>query len=298
MKDVAVILVGLNACAYIKQCITSLGQATWRQCTYEVIYVDNGSTDASVSMVQDCFPEVRILANPTNLGFCRAANQGAQLAHSRYYFFLNDDTIVQDDAIALLVECMDQTPEAGTVGSRLLNPDGTDQWSGRRFPSLANALLFGRRSFLSRLFPHARSLVRYLYKDQIQGTDPFVVDWVSAAAQLVRAETFQQIGGYAEDYYYWHEAIFCDRIRKAARTVLLHPRSKIVHFEGQGSGKRPYKVRQWHVRNFHKGAYHCYCEHYNLSLLSPWRWLAATFLSTRALALLAANYCANLGKER
>jgi GT2 family glycosyltransferase len=287
-KDVAVVIVGLNASAYLKQCLASLAQAGWAGLTHEVIYVDNGSTDDSLDMVRANFPDVTVIPNPSNLGFCRAANQGAAASTSRHYLFLNDDTVVLEDAIPLVVRFLDATPDAGTVGSRLLNHDLTDQWSGRRFPSPAN-FIFGRRSFLTRVFPNARPVVRYLYKAELAGP-PFVVDWVSAAAVIVSARTFRAVGGFAENHYYWHEAIFCDRIRKLGKRVYLHPRSRIIHFEGHGSGPRPYRVRRAHIVNFHLGAYRCFCEHYALGRLNPLRWLVGTALGTRAAALLAANW--------
>lgn len=294
--DVAIIVVGLNAREYVKGCFESVANATWKNYTYETIYVDNGSTDNSVEVLGDLFPEMRIIANEKNLGFCKAANQGAEAAQSRYHFFLNDDTIVLGDALPQLIEFLDEHPEAGAVGSRLLNLDRTDQWSGRRFPSPLNAVL-GRRSALSRWLPNAKALTSYIYRDQVEEGTPFVADWVSAAAVLVRRDVFGQIGGFAEDYYYWHEAIFCDRVRKAKYEVYLHPQSKIVHYEGKGSGKRPYRVRKWHIVNFHKGAYQCYCEHYNLSRFNPLRWLAAGMLGTRAVTLIAANRLSAFGEK-
>lgn len=284
--DVAVILVGLNARRYIEACIESLEQATWDGCSYEVIYVDNGSRDDSVRAVSDRFPGVRVIANPSNVGYCPAANQGARASQARHYFFLNDDTLVQADAIARIVRYLDATPEAGVVGSRLLNIDGTDQWSGRRFPTLLNGVL-GRRSMLSRWFPRAGVLRDYLCAEEIARGEPFEVDWVSAAALLVSAELFRKVGGFAEDYYYWHEAVFCDRIRRLGRKVVLHPGSRIVHYEGKGSGARPYPVMKWHIRDFHRGAYRCYCEHHALGTFSPRKPLVALCLAARAAVLLA-----------
>lgn len=289
VKDVSVVLVGLNACKYIHDCVASLKEAKWGDASYEVIYVDNGSVDDTLAMLRTAFPEVRTIANPGNYGYCKAANQGAEIALGRYYFFLNDDTLVQDDAIALLVRYMDETPSVGVVGSRLLNLDLTDQWSGRKFPSMLNAV-FGRRSFLSKVFPRFKPVTDYLCTEQIERGKPFPVDWVSAAALLVSKETFWLVGGFAEDYYYWHEAVFCDRVADATgKGIFLHPQSRIVHYEGKGSGARPYKVRKWHIVNFHQGAYRCYCEHYRLTRLAPQCWFAAIALAARAALLLAAN---------
>jgi GT2 family glycosyltransferase len=287
-NTVAIIIVGLNACQYVKECLESIGTAEWRYCSYEIIYIDNGSKDDSLSMLQ-AFPQVKVIANPTNRGFCPAANQGAAIADSKYYFFLNDDTLVLKDAIPLLVEFSEKTANAGIVGARLLNTDLTDQWSGRRFPSLLNALA-GRRAWLSKIFPNNKSLKSYLCKDELNTTEPFVVDWVSAAALLVSRELFHAVGGFAEDYYYWHEAVFCDRVKKLGGLSYLHPLSKIVHHEGKGSGHRPIGRQVVLLIDFHRGAYRCYLEHYEISHFHPRALIALAGLSVRAVGLMTGSY--------
>ncbi len=217
MTDIAVIIVGLNASPYLKACLESLGQTEWRHWTHEVIYVDNGSTDDTLAMMAANFPAVRVLANATNLGFCKASNLGAAMARSRYYCFLNDDTVLRKDSIGLLAEALENIPEVGVIASRLVFPDLTEQYSGRRFPSIANGIL-GRRSFLTRIFPNSRPVSDYLYKQQLNNHDPFPAEWVSAAAMMVSKETFAMVGGFAEDYYYWHEAVICDRVRRKRET--------------------------------------------------------------------------------
>lgn len=284
MTDVAVILVGLNARKFVLDCLKSLEEAQWRQVSHEVIYIDNGSTDASVEAIREQFPRVRVIANDSNLGYCPAANQGARLSDARYYYFINDDTLVIDDAITLLVEYMDANPTVGTAGSRLLYPNGQEQYSGRRFPTLWSGIL-GRRSLLTRLFPRARPVADYLCTQELEEGKPFDVDWVSAAGQIVRREIFEQVGGYAEDYYYWHEAVFCHRISRFGQRVVLHPDSKIIHYEGQGSGARPRKVEQFHIVNFHLGAFRAYRERYDLGTLNPLTWMVGVALGTRGLLL-------------
>jgi N-acetylglucosaminyl-diphospho-decaprenol L-rhamnosyltransferase len=291
--DVSIILVGLNACQFILECIESVQAARWPDCSYEIIYVDNGSRDDSVASVRERFPHVPLIANPDNRGYCPAANQGARTARGDYYFFLNDDTIVLDDAIARALRTLQQaqgaSPSAGVVGSRLLNLDRTDQWSGRRFPTFWSAFL-GRRSWLTRLMPDAAPVADYLCKAEVARGVPFEADWVSAAALMVSAPHHWAVGGFAEDYYYWHEAVYCDRMRAKGLSVLLDPLSKIVHYEGKGSGKRTYPVLRWHIRDFHRGAFRCFCEHYGLSRFNPLRWLVRAALSTRAALLLTANW--------
>jgi GT2 family glycosyltransferase len=192
------------------------------------------------------------------------------------------------------VELHDGDATVGVVGARLLNTDLTDQWSGRRFPSPLNGI-FGRRSSISKIFPKAKVLTDYLYTDAVRVGLPFEADWVSAAALLVDRATFWGVGGFATDYYYWHEAVFCDRVHRRGKRVLLDPRSKIVHHEGKGSGRRPYPVQRWHIIDFHKGAFRCYCEHFGISRRSPAGWLAAAALGARASVLLAGAW---FGKVR
>lgn len=283
--DVAVIVVGMNASGYVRECFRSLLAAEWDGFSSELIYIDNGSTDDTLSMLRQELPEVRVEANSTNLGFCKAANQGAGLAESRYVFFLNDDTLVLGNAVAALVAHAEQHPGTGAVGGRLLNTDGTEQFSGRRFPTAMNAV-FGRRSFLTRLFPNAPSARDYCYKRELAAGEPFAADWVSAAAVLFPASVFRAIGGFAEDYYYWHEAIFSDRVRGLGYGVELLPAARIIHHEGQGSGPRPFKVLCRHAWNFHTGAYRCYCEHYGLGRWNGRRVLLAAVLAVRTAGLM------------
>ena len=286
--DISVILVGLNAREYVRGCLASLRTAEWRSVAWEAVYVDNGSTDGSADMVETCFPEVRVLRNPTNRGFCPAANQAARVAAGRYFYFINDDTEVLSDALAVLVEAMDRLPDAGTMGSRLVFPDGREQWSGRRFPTAMNGL-FGRRSWLARIFPRSRWVRSYLCSDELNGREPFEVDWVSAAGQIVRPATFAVVGGYAEDYYYWHEAIFCHRVRAAGKRVLLHPRSRVIHHEGKGSGARPFKAQRFHIVDFHRGAFRFYCAHRGLGAWHPLRLVVAGALGARAFMLIGGS---------
>lgn len=284
--DVSIVIVGLNARQHVLNCIASIRDAVWRDVTYEVIYVDNGSSDGTSEAVRDAYGDnVRLLQNDSNVGYCPAANQGARLAMGRYLYFINDDTLVIDDAIALAVEYMDTAPDVGTVGSRLLYPDGAEQYSGRRFPGVVNAI-FGRRSFLTKIFPGFKGVKDYLYVENLKQDDPFDVDWVSAAGQCVHRDLFWTVGGYAEDYYYWHEAVFCRRILQQNRRVVLHPLSKVIHYEGHGSGPRPIKAQRFHILDFHKGAYRAFREWHGLSPSNPVMLFVGLALGTRASLLL------------
>ena len=283
--DVSLIAISLNSRGFLRECIASLRAAVWRNVTYELIVVDNASTDGTPAMLANEYPEVRVIVNGANLGFCKAGNQGAAIARGRHLLFLNDDTLILDDAVATIVEFADATGIA-MVGSRLLNTDGSEQFSGRRFTTPA-ATLFGRKSVLTKLFPNAPWARSYLLSDLVTGTEPFEVDWLSAAAMMVRRDVFDEVGGLAEDFYYFHEQVFCARVKRAGQAVYLHPESRIIHHEGVGSGVRTRRVRRRHIQAFHTAALRWFCLHHNLAPWNPIRIVAAVALTVRAWILIA-----------
>jgi N-acetylglucosaminyl-diphospho-decaprenol L-rhamnosyltransferase len=285
--DVSVVMVGMNTRDFVRNAIVSVRDSRWGTFTHEIIYVDNNSKDDTVEMVRAEFPDVKVIANRENRHFCPAANQGSRGATGRMLLHLNNDTLVEPDALCQMASFLDATPAAGIVGCRLLNPDGTDQWSARRFPSWHNSV-FGRRSLVARLFPDCTPLRRYLFKDELAGDRPFEVDWTGTPCMLVRTDTFWRSGGFPEDFYYWHEGTFCNRTRNSGYGTWIVPTARVTHFEGKGGGARPYFVRRWHIIDFSRGAYRFYCERHNLSPFSPVRWFAAAGLWTRAALLLAA----------
>ena len=284
--DVSLIPISLNSSGFLRDCIRSIDAATWRNVTYEIVVVDNGSSDGTVAMVQQEFPHVRLMANPTNVGYCKAGNQGAAIARGRHLVFLNDDTLMIDDAIASLVEWAD-AHDAAMIGSRLLNTDGTDQFSSGRAFTTAAAAFFGRKSVLTRLFPNAKWARGYLMSDLVDSQEPYEVDWLSAAAMMVRKDVHDRIGGLAEDYYYFHEQIYCQRVKAAGGTIYLHPQSKIIHHEGAGSGVRTRRVRRRHIVAFHKAASRWFCHHHAFGPLHPMRYVVSAALGLRASLLVA-----------
>lgn len=287
-SDIAVIIVGINSREYLHGCLASLHRAEWNGYRHKIVYVDNASSDGSVEMVRAQFPEVIVLSNQQNVGFCAACNQGVACVDSRYVYLLNNDTVLFPDSLWLLAEFLDHTPGAGAAGNRLLNPDLTDQWSARRFPTWINAI-FGRKTALGRMFPGSLAVRDYLYKDEFERGEPFIVDWVPGSCTLVRREAYLESGGLPEDMHYWSDAVFCDRVRKLGWNIYIVPKATLVHYEGKGTGAKTGPVRRWLISDFHRGAYHFYCEHYALGRYNPTRWLAGAALEARARMLIVAD---------
>lgn len=279
--DIAIVLVGFNSRSYLQQCVESLQSAEWRGYSHHVVYVDNGSSDGSVEWLRQQLPGATIIANSQNAGFSKACNQGAAAVESRYIYLLNVDTVLLPDSATRLAEFLDQSPNAGAAGNRLLNADRSDQWSARRFPTLRNAF-FGRRSYLGRKFPDLGPVRHYLYKDELALGKPFPVDWVPGSCTLVRREAYHRIGGLPEGMHYWSDAVFCDRLRRAGWEIYCLPDAALIHFEGNGTGQKSHSLRQWLISDFHQGAYQFYCEHHDLGPYHPIRWTAKLGLELRA----------------
>ncbi|HWP86057.1 MAG TPA: glycosyltransferase family 2 protein [Terriglobia bacterium] len=284
--DVAAIIISLNSRHFLEGCLRSLKSTQWDGYSREIIVVDNGSTDGTLEFLRSEHPDVRVIANPQNVGYCAAGNQGAAISSARHLFFLNDDILFYDNSIPLLVRFLEEHPEAGIIGSRLMNPDGTDQFSsGRTFPHPMNAL-FSRKSPLTRMFPNTKWAKGYLLQGKFNDPEPFEVDWISAAALMITRECFEKAGRLVEDFYYFHEQILCARAKAAGYKVYLHPQSKILHYEGAGSGVRTRAIRLKHIERFHVAAYRWFCLHHRLGRFHPLRLLAAGALVARAAALM------------
>jgi N-acetylglucosaminyl-diphospho-decaprenol L-rhamnosyltransferase len=285
--DVMVVVVGYNSKDTLGACFTSLLNTDWGKITAAAYFVDNASADGSVAFVQEFDPRIQIIANKTNLGFCEACNQAVRASDSRYVYLLNPDTELAKDAIPKLVRFLDSQPNVGAAGNRLLNPDGSDQWSARRFPDAINGL-FGRRSALTKHFPDSKLVRHYLYKDELARGEPFPVDWIPGSCTLIRREAYEQVGGLPADMHYWSDAVFCDRVRKQGWEIFTLPDAKLFHAEGTGTGRKEPALRRWLIEDFHRGALRFYSEHYGLRPGTFKHSLAQACLGVRARAMITA----------
>jgi GT2 family glycosyltransferase len=230
--DVSVIIVNWNTRAVLRDCLESVYAQT-RDVTFEVIVVDNASTDGSPELVKRGFPQAYLIENFTNRGFAAANNQGMAMARGRYVLLLNSDTIVLDNAIAKTVVFADRNPQAAVVGCRVLNPDHTLQPTCFMFPSLLNMLL--SVSYVYKLFPRNRFFgrERMTWWDR---DDAREVDVVTGCFMLVRREAIEQVGVMDEEFFmYGEETDWCYRFRREGWKVSFVPLADIVHLGGASS---------------------------------------------------------------
>ncbi|MCU1293544.1 MAG: putative glycosyltransferase [Bryobacterales bacterium] len=229
MPDLSFVLVNWNCMAFTMQCLAAI-QETVAGLEYEVIVVDNASGDAPCQDLANRFPSVKLILSSENLGFGGANNLAARAAAGRVLFFLNPDTILLRDAARRACDLLESRPDAGIVGCRFLNPDGSLQLSSvQAFPSVTNQLLANRR--LQQWWPSAQG------KSALYTHEPVSeVDVVSGAGLLMLKTVFDRIGGFSKEYFMYAEEVdLCYGVHRAGLRVLHCRRAEIIHFGGQST---------------------------------------------------------------
>ena len=235
IPDLTIIIVNWNVKELLRDCLESIYSQT-QEITFEIVIVDNGSSDGSVEMVGKEFPEVKLITNKENLGFAKANNQAMRESKGRNITLLNTDTVILGGALVTMVRFMDAYKEVGAVGPKILNPDKTIQLPcGRHSPTLLTELWDFTK--LSSLFPRSqifgRALMSYWPHD-----DTREVELISGACMMVRKDTIEQIGLMDEHFFlYGDETDWCYRMRKNGWKIYLHADAEVIHL-GQRSMKR------------------------------------------------------------
>jgi len=278
VADVSVVVVTFNALPWLERCLESVRGR-------DVIVVDNGSTDGTVELVRERFPDVRLIEQE-NRGMGGGNNAGMRAADGRYFFLLNADAwVVNDplagDALDALVAFADSRPEAAVVGPKLLNPDGTLQRSARGEPTLWR--LATEYLAIRKLAPRSGRL-NPLYRGDFAHDRVTEVDWLSGAALLVRREAADGVGLFDEDFFMFSEEVdWLTRFRRAGWKVLFFPGAQVVHVGGASHGGRMYVENlRSHLRWFAK--------HRGLKEAERVRKLLLWSLRARALVLRREDY--------
>jgi GT2 family glycosyltransferase len=243
--DLSVIIVSYNVANFLTGCLTSIYRAASRT-SFEVLVVDNASTDGSAQMVRDEFPQAILLANESNYGFARANNQALRMSKGRYCLLLNPDTLVNPGSLDEMVEFMDHRPDVGASGCQLIGPDGAIQPSGRRFPSLLAVLLRGTR--LHRLCN--KPVTRYLMADW-DHSSVREVDWVLGACLLLSRKALEDVGLLDEGFFLYYEDIdLCYRLKARGWKVYYNPQIQVVHYYQRASAQGiPNRLTLEHIKS-------------------------------------------------
>lgn len=235
MLDLSIIIVNYNSKEFLKKCIASILKNV-KDVSYEIIVVDNNSSDKSCEMVKKEFPQVKLIANKKNSGFSKANNQGIKASgDSKYILFLNPDTIVHERTIDKMIGFMDSHKDAGAATCKLIMPNGkTDDASHRGFPTPWNSLCHFLG--LSRIFPKSRIFAGYnLGWMDLNSTHK--IDVLAGAFMLVRKKAGEEAKWWDEDYFFYGEDIdFCYMLKQKGWKIYYVPHISITHYKGISGG--------------------------------------------------------------
>ncbi len=243
--DLGIVIVNYNTRDLLRRCLETLQASVG--VSFVACVVDNASPDGSAAMVAQEFPAVQLIANPDNVGYPAANNQGLRLlgfdqgagaTAPRYALLLNPDTELPPEALAGMVAFMDARPEIGVAGPRLVRPDGSlDMACRRSFPS--PEISFYRMSGLGRLFPRSRRFGRYnlTYLDEHETVE---VDSVVGAYMQVRREAIDKVGLLDSTFFMYGEDLdWAFRIKAAGWKVYYYPEVTVLHVKRAASRQSP-----------------------------------------------------------
>lgn len=292
--EVSVTICSWNTQDDLRACLQSL-DAVRDEVPFEVIVIDNASKDGSPDMVEKEFPWVRLYRMEVNLGFTGGHNFALKERSAPFAFLLNSDTIVHPHALETLLSTHKTHPEVGIIGPKLINPDGSLQFSCRRFPSPWAALF--RNTFLGRLFPNNKFTREYLMQD-LSHDVPRHVDWVSGAAMFVSKEFIDKVGLLDEGYFMYSEDVdWCWRAWQNGFEVMYLPEAVITHAIGKSTDKAANKM----IVRFHKSMYRFYRKNtlpLSHPIVRPLKLLAVgTLLWARAGLFIVKNWLDELRRR-
>lgn len=249
--DITISIVNWNTCGELRACLESVLEQNGA-IGLEAIVVDNASGDGSAEMVRSDFADrVTLISNSVNVGFAAAHNQSVRIARGRYVMLLNPDCrVLTGDVFRKMVEFMDSNPDVGALGPRIVNPDGSLQYSARRFPTMAAALF--RHMFMGRLFPNNRFVREYMMTDW-DHNEVRDVDWLSGSALLMRREALERIGALDERFFMYLEDVdWCRRAHERGWRVVYFPMASISHRIGAASDQNPVAMIKQHHKSMLK----------------------------------------------
>ncbi|MDP8567760.1 glycosyltransferase family 2 protein [Methylophilus aquaticus] len=230
MKDLSVILVSYNTAELSKKVLDLLFTSNLQRERYEVFVIDNASQDDSNQILEFEFPNITLIKNSVNVGFGRANNQVLNNISGRYVLLLNTDAFVERDTLDKTLQFMDNNPDTGILGVRLVGRDGILQPSCRYFPTAWN--LFVQRAGLQRWFKLTK-MVDDMHWDHASVRQ---CDWVPGCYYLVRKEVIDQVGLFDPRFFlYYEEVDHCLAAKKAGWQVTYFPDATVVHIGGESA---------------------------------------------------------------
>ena len=237
--NLSIVIVNYNTSNYTAQCLDSVAQYPPR-CSYEIVVVDNASTDNSADWLEEYYPNIKLIRSQENRGIAGGNNIGIRAGSSRYVLLLNNDTLVLPKTLDQVVDFLEKHPEAGGVGGQLLNDDGSFQSADYKFASLWQEFLVATK--IGETF-------RPYYPSNPPQDEIREVDWMSTAFMLFRRDALEQVGLVDEEYFiYSDESDLQYRLHQAGWKIFNLPYVQTIHFGGKSL--TPWRRRKMVYRGY------------------------------------------------
>ena len=247
--QVSIVIVSFNGKNVLCDALTSIVKSK-TEFTYEIIVVDNNSSDGTIDKVKREFPQVKIVSSGSNLGFAKANNIGIKIATGQFVLILNPDIIFSDYVLDKMIEFMNKNKECGIATCKLLNPNNTIQDSVRRFAGFLDIVLC--RSPLRKFMPERyRNKVDelYLMKDW-EHLETKEIDWFLGAFMFAPRKVLLKVGMFNERFFmYFEDVDLCYRIKKNGYKVMYFHEPSIIHLHGQESTAQLGKMSLIHLKS-------------------------------------------------
>ena len=233
--DISIVIVNWKVRPLLEKCLNAIIADTVDFNT-EIFVIDNDSRDGSPEMIMAEYPQVTMIALPSNRGFAAANNLGLKQARGKYLFLLNPDTEVQPGFFKTIFKYLEANPEVGIVGPKILNSDLSLQPSVRRFPDLTSQLLTLLK--LQNVWPDNKVFDRYFAKD-FDYSQEQIVDQIMGAAIVITREAFENIGLLDQRFFIWFEEVdYCRRAKKKGIVIKYLPTATVLHHGGSSFAKQ------------------------------------------------------------
>lgn len=235
MKDLSIIIISYNTAELLDECLESVEKFKPKKYSYEVIVVDNASSDNSVEMVKKNHKSVHVIENKENFGFSKANNIGIKNSQGKYILFLNSDTVMHEHTLDTVLDFMESNKKTGAATCKVVMLNGKiDDASHRGFPTPWNAI--AHFTYLSKIFPKSKIFSGYQmgWEDL---TKIHKIDVLAGAFMMVRKEAGEEVGWWDEDYFWYGEDIdFCYNLKQKGWEIYYLPQVSILHYKGASGG--------------------------------------------------------------
>ena len=253
--DLSIVILVYKQKGLLRQCLKGISLLNLNF-TYEIIVVDNDLTDSCSQMIKKDFPEVKFIQSDKNLGYAGGNNLGLKKAQGKYIMILNPDIAILTNEFEKMMQFMNQHPQVGILGPKLINADGSQQYSCYRFPTFL--MPFYRRTFLGKLPWFRQKVEKYLMMDWDHQNNQ-EVDWLLGGCLMVRKTALDKVGLLDERFFlYFEDVDWCRRFWEKGYQVIYFAESEVVHYHQRSSADTSWllglfkKVTREHIKSWLK----------------------------------------------